>query len=181
MDNNFSACLAFTLLQEGGWSDDPRDPGGPTNQGITLATLRGELGQDAAIDDLRNMTNELRDHIYLARYWWPILGQVLPIGLDLLVFDEAVNTGVKESSVILQMALNSLGAELLVDGAIGQHTKDALKDMLTAGDLRGLLSAVSAQQVKFYQSLVDFPTFGNDWIKRAEARLATAQKMLVTV
>ena len=40
MDDNFDTCLAFTLKEEGGYSDNPADPGGATNMGITLATYR---------------------------------------------------------------------------------------------------------------------------------------------
>ena len=40
MDDNFDTCLAFTLQEEGGYSDNPADPGGATNMGITLATYR---------------------------------------------------------------------------------------------------------------------------------------------
>ena len=53
---NFPACLAFTLKFEGGFVNDPRDPGGPTNMGITIATLSHELGRAATIKDVRTLS-----------------------------------------------------------------------------------------------------------------------------
>ncbi len=61
---NFAIALAFTLGQEGGWSDDPNDPGGATNQGITLATFRDWCGASQTVDDLRDMSHDTRDEIY---------------------------------------------------------------------------------------------------------------------
>jgi Glycosyl hydrolase 108 len=92
MIDAFETCFAFTLRAEGGYVDDPADPGGPSNMGITLATLRQwsddpDLGA-AQVEDMR-----LRAAIYRSLYWNPLRADALPCGVDLMVFDMGVNAG----------------------------------------------------------------------------------------
>jgi lysozyme family protein len=93
MKANFPACLAITLKYEGGYSDNPRDPGGPTCRGITQrvydAYRHGPLGYRS----VRYIAeNEVQD-IYRHQYWDAIRGDDLPAGVDLIAFDIAVNSG----------------------------------------------------------------------------------------
>ena len=69
MKSNFDACLALVLKYEGGYVDHPRDPGGPTNMGITIATLSHELGHAATREDVRQMTRETAAAIYRKKFW----------------------------------------------------------------------------------------------------------------
>ena len=55
---NFEACLKFVLQFEGGFVNNPKDPGGPTNLGVTQATLSGFLGRQATIDEVKALTPE---------------------------------------------------------------------------------------------------------------------------
>jgi lysozyme family protein len=92
---NFQACVAFTLKYEGGKSDDPRDPGGRTMEGVTQATydayqIKKELGRR----DVYTMGAAERDEIYRHEYWDLVNGDGLRAGEDLCVFDFAVNSGV---------------------------------------------------------------------------------------
>ena len=77
MRQNFERCLACTLKEEGGWSDDPHDPGGATMRGVTLATYR-EYHPGASKDDLRHISDTDLQHIYRHGYWEPIKGDELP-------------------------------------------------------------------------------------------------------
>lgn len=90
---NYPECLAFTLRYEGGYVNNPRDPGGPTNMGITQATLSHELGRRATILDVRNLSKETAARIYQKKYWNLVDGDHLESGVDLLAFDIAVNSG----------------------------------------------------------------------------------------
>lgn len=91
--DNFRRCLEFTLQFEGGWSDHPRDPGGATMKGITLATFSQYLGRRATKTELRNITTSQMESIYRLRYWNLVDGDKLPAGVDLMLFDVAVNSG----------------------------------------------------------------------------------------
>ena len=90
MADTFDTCLAFTLRKEGGCVDDPADPGGAANMGITLATYRqwsdnAELGP-AQVQD---MTERTARAIYRSLYWNLLRADALPAGVDLSVFDMA--------------------------------------------------------------------------------------------
>jgi lysozyme family protein len=73
MANTFDTCLAFTLREEGGYVDNPADPGGATNMGITLATLC-QYTDDPQLGatQVRDMTVRTARAIYQALYWNPL-------------------------------------------------------------------------------------------------------------
>src|SRR3954447_9587673 len=89
----FANCLAFVLEEEGGYSDMPGDPGGATNMGITRATLADWRGAPVSKDDVLSLERDEAAAIYRRRYWDAIRGDELPAGLDLALFDDAVNSG----------------------------------------------------------------------------------------
>src|SRR5260370_12356466 len=124
MADMFDACLAFTLRAEGGYVDDPADPGGATNMGITLATYREWSGDPAfGPTQVEDMTERTARAIYRSLYWNPLRADALAIGLDLSVFDIGVNAGIWRSPRLLQRALGFTGEE--VDGCIGPETLGA--------------------------------------------------------
>ena len=90
---DFEKCMPYILRFEGGWSDNSHDPGGATQQGITLAVYRQSY-PGATVSDLRGMPNDRRDAIYRKLYWQAAACDGLPAGLDLCTFDAAVNSGV---------------------------------------------------------------------------------------
>src|ERR1700757_567135 len=125
MADAFADCLAFTLREEGGYVDDPADPGGATNMGITLATYR-EWSDDPAFGptQVEDMTERTARAIYQSLYWNPLRADALPIGVNLSVFDMGVNAGIWSSARLLQQALGFTGDE--VDGSIGPETLAAV-------------------------------------------------------
>src|SRR5215475_12529181 len=95
MADDFDTCLAFTLKEEGGYSDDPADPGGATNMGITLATYR-QWSDNPNLGPLQvqDMSERTARAIYRSLYWNPLRADALPAGVDLSVFDMGVNAGI---------------------------------------------------------------------------------------
>lgn len=95
VNDNFGLCLPFTLKYEGGYVNNPRDPGGPTNCGITQVTLSHELGRKATISEVRALkpTDAIVYEIYRKKYWNVIDGDMLPKGVAQIAFDIAVNMG----------------------------------------------------------------------------------------
>jgi lysozyme family protein len=162
--STFQTALVFTLSQEGGWSDNPADPGGATNKGITLRTLQA-FQHGATVDDLRHIPSATVEMIYQRDYWWPVDGDNLPAGVDLSVFDFGVNVGPRRSVEMLQSALG-----VAVDGDIGPLTYTALAN----SDVPTLLGNLRNSQQAYYAGLDDFVTFGRGWTNRTKARYAAA-------
>jgi len=173
MPDNFGTCLAFTLKEEGGYSDDPADPGGATNMGITLATYRQWADNpNLAPLQVRDLSERTARAIYRSLYWNPLRADALPAGVDLSVFDMGVNAGIWRSARPLQRALRFTGEE--VDGCIGPETLDAA----AMCDLRTLVTDLAEPQAAYYRSLAGFPIFGTGWLDRAEARRNAALAMI---
>ena len=122
MADTFDICLTFTLREEGGYVNDPSDPGGATNMGVTLATYR-QWSDDPNLGDVqvKDMTLKTARAIYRSLYWNPLRADALPPGVDLSVFDMGVDTGIWCSAKLLQQALGFTGDE--VDGSIGPDTE----------------------------------------------------------
>ena len=175
MAEDFDTCLSFTLREEGGFVDDPADPGGATNMGITLATLRSWTDDPATgVAQIRQMTSRMAEAIYGARYWNPIRGDALPRGVDLSVFDFGVNAGTYRSAMLLQQALGFPVGE--TDGCIGPQTLAAA----VKADACRLIEDLASRQAAYYRALADFPIFGRGWLARTAARRAAALAMIQT-
>lgn len=110
------------VAREGGFVNDPDDPGGATNFGVTIHTLRRlRPGQRIGVDDVRALTRDDAVEIYLDHYFArPRIGE-LPQPLWATVFDMYVNAGANAVR-ILQRLLNDMGQDIVVDGMIGPQT-----------------------------------------------------------
>jgi uncharacterized protein (TIGR02594 family) len=168
----FDSALAHVLEMEGGFSDDPYDPGGPTNFGITLkvfATWQGlklDAASQAALKaDLVRITPETVRSIYRAWYWLPARCADLPPPLAFMHFDAAVNHGVTGAARFLQTAV---GAD--VDGEIGPLTLAAVAGC----DVPAALYAYADLRRTRYRSLPHFWRFGRGWLARVDKTLARA-------
>ena len=138
MDSLFPACLDFTLANEGGFSDNPADPGGATFKGITLASLRDYWGDpDATVEDLRGLDPETISWFYQQRFWSPMQCGVLPAGIDLMIFDHGVNVGkarpvpmmqrllaVDDDGIVGPITLAAISARTRMDSSAHEHEDD---------------------------------------------------------
>jgi lysozyme family protein len=146
---DLSKCLPITLQFEGGWSDNPKDPGGATMNGITLATFR-RYRPNATAADLRAISPEVRQVIYADGYWKPISGDNLPSGVDLAAFDYAVNSGVGAANKALA-------------ASAGLPPVDRVK-------------AICARRLSILQGLKTWAYFGKGWGARVAQVMATGIK-----
>lgn len=156
-DDRFARSVAFVLKHEGGFVDHPRDPGGATNMGITVATLRDWRGRLTSIDEVKNLTEHEARQIYRMRYWNPVNGDMLPQGVNLSVFDFAVNAGVGRAVRTLQRIVGAPD-----DGAIGPVTMAAVKGIPE----KDLIIRFAQARREFYKGLSTFDAFGRGWIRR---------------
>ncbi len=173
-------------LSEGGFVNDPADPGGATNRGVTLATLRRlhiDLDGDgqSGLTDLRALTLEQAADIFLRDYYFRPRIDALPEAVQPSVFDMQVNSGM-QAVHILQKLLNRMGFPCAVDGSIGPQTRAATgAAALAAPD--HLADAYGIARRNYYYALADArPTLRKfarardgtkgGWIIRAERFLA---------
>ncbi len=114
------------VAREGGYVNDPADPGGATKYGVTLGTMR-RLGLDLTGDgrvseaDVRKLTRERAVDIFVEHYFHRPRISDLPGALQPSVFDMYVNAG-SNAVKILQQLLNDMGEAISDDGVIGPLT-----------------------------------------------------------
>lgn len=157
----FARALDHVFQWEGGFSDDPADPGGATRFGITRATLADWRGEAASVADVRTLD---RDEA-AAIYWDACRCGAMPAGLELLVFDAAVNQGPVRAVRLLQAALR-----VRQDGQIGPVTLDAAR----SADTRAAIIEFAARRMEAYGMLATFPRFGLGWSRRLMDGVAAA-------
>ncbi|MBU6246482.1 MAG: hypothetical protein KGN77_01900 [Xanthomonadaceae bacterium] len=158
---NWLPCIDFTLASEGGLTNDAGDPGGLTNFGIS---------QRAYPDlDIARLNQNDAETIYRRDYWNKVAGDALPAGIDLMVFDMAVNAGIGRSAEIFQRCL---GVD--ADGVIGPATLAAVQCAAPGP----LITAIGAAQLAFYQALPGWVEFGRGWAARVARRVDAATGML---
>jgi lysozyme family protein len=161
---DFDDCLSITLREEGGFVDDPQDSGGMTNLGVTRRVWEAWTHQPASEADMRALTSAAVAPLYRAQYWNAVVGDQLPSGIDLCVFDFAVNGGVSRAARTLQACVGAVQ-----DGHIGPATLAAV-----AGHA-GLIDAYQNAREAFYRGLPTFAHFGNGWTARTERIRARAK------
>lgn len=168
MKDNFDRCLAEVLRHEGKWADHPIDPGGATMQGITLRTYSRWIGRLVTKEELFNMPSAHRDAIYREEYYDKVRGNELPKGVDLCLFDYAVNSGPKRAIVAVQEAL-----AVNADGVLGPVTMGAIQK----ADPKTLIPWVCEYRLAFLQRLPIWDTFGGGWYVRVKDVKREAMEM----
>lgn len=156
---NFDQAFDRLIGFEGGYSNNPMDPGGETMFGITarVARTHGYTG------DMRSLTRDKAKEIAKAEYWTPCRADELPDVFKFDVFDGAYNSGVSQSIKWLQRAV---GVD--DDGRIGPGTLAAAQG---ANPLA--IARYNGQRLRFMTDLGTFGQFGKGWARRIAANLST--------
>lgn len=168
MQADFPKCLAFLLAHEGGFSNNPTDPGGITNLGVTKRQWEAYVGHSVIEQDIRNLTPVRVESFYKTRYWDAVKGDDLPAGLDHCLFDTCVNSGPGRAIVILQKILG-----VVTDAAMGPHTLDAAYKQATAR----LVDLYCRARMDFLKTLPTWSTFGKGWEARVTQVEAEADSL----
>jgi lysozyme family protein len=151
------------LVHEGGYTNHPSDPGGPTNFGITIFDYRKYVKPDATAADVKAMKLDEAKAIYRAKYWDAQRCDELPAGVDYAVFDYGVNSGIGRPGKVLRCALRLPDNTSVVN--------DAVVSAARASDAKALVIAICDERLRFLQSLKTWPVFGAGWGRRvAEVR-----------
>ena len=170
---DFEVYFPKLLVHEGGFVNDPDDPGGATNKGITLKTFESYaeslLEIDPTLENLKNLTDDQAKQIYKLEYWDKVHGDDIQLqDLAEIVFDFFVNAGA-HASELLQRTLNQLGASLKVDGEIGENT---LKALVNADPIK-VYRRYKQGRIDYYNRLVSqnpsLRKFLQGWLNRVNS------------
>jgi len=161
MDERFLRAVEFVLAHEGGYVNDPADPGGETKWGISRRSYP-EL-------DIANLTREDAIAIYY-RDWWQRYGydRLMSPTIAAKVLDLSVHVGPRQAHMMLQRALHAVGRrDVAVDGIIGPKTISAAN----AAPPDALLAALRAEAAAYYRQLIErnpaLKKYERGWMNRA--------------
>ena len=159
MTDNFKECLDLVLKSEGGFVNNPAEPGVMTILGVTKRVWEEYTGHEADEKEMRSLTPEKVAPLYEQKYWRPCYGEVLPRGLDFVVFSMGVNAGPGRSVKLLQSTIGCVP-----DGIIGPSTRS----LICVSNSATLITKFSESRRDYYRSLKTFPIFGRGWLSRVD-------------
>lgn len=154
MLTGFQKAVAYILRPdvEGGLVEDPQDPGGITNHGISLRSH-----PDMTADQIRALTPDGAVEIYQREYWVHVHGDELPDPIAFALLDVSVNSGVSEGIKLLQHALG-----ITVDGVMGPQTIRAA----CAAHPKDIVRDLSDRRLEFMESQPNYAHDGRGWRRR---------------
>ena len=168
-NSSYDEALRRLLAHEGGYSNHPSDPGGPTNFGITIHDYRQYVKPNATAADVRGMKLAEATRIYREKYWNAMRCDELPAGVDYAVFDYGVNSGIGRSGKVLKRVLG-----------LDASTSTVTPPVIAAAKKRAaseLIAAICDERLRFLQSLKTWPVFGKGWGRRVKEVSAAALAM----
>ena len=163
--HSYDESLRRLLIHEGGYSNHPQDPGGPTNYGITIHDARKYWKADATAADVRAMPIEVAKGIYKSKYWNALRCDELPPGVDYSVFDYGVNSGTSRAAKVFQRVL-----AVPVTGGVDDLAVAAARER----NASAIITAICDERLRFLQGLSTWPVFGAGWGRRVREVRAAA-------
>lgn len=164
MQSTYDAALERLLAHEGGYTNHPADPGGPTNFGITIYDYRKYVMPNATAADVRAMSLADAKRIYRSKYWDSQSLDLFEPGPDYCLFDYGVNSGIGRSGRVLRRVLG-----------MRDDIYEITPDVIAAANERNaaeLSSMICAERLRFLQSLKTWSVFGKGWGRRVSEVLA---------
>jgi len=165
MKRNWNKIFGWELASEGGYVNNPEDPGGATNMGVTQRTYDATTGLNKSVKMITEA--EVRD-IFNAQYFQKVMGDDLPDGLDYAVVDYAINSGPSRAVKALQRQLN-----VTADGIMGAQTLRAIKTSNIPHD--EMIVTYCTDRLNWMKRLKTWKTFGRGWSARVMGREIGAQ------
>lgn len=170
--NGVRALAEEIVAREGGFVNDPDDPGGPTKYGVTLATLRGagiDNTGDGRVDisDVAALRSDQAVSLFVERYFLRPHLDLLPEALQPGVFDMYVNAG-STAVKILQRLLNSPQVPVLDDGVIGAKTIAAVRAAACARGAEALARDYAMARRDYYYALAGARPSSRKYVRRRD-------------
>jgi lysozyme family protein len=165
-------CLFYILEKEGGYSNNPSDKGGATNHGITQRVYNKYLTDcQLPLRSVEEIDMHEVSNIYQKEYWDKCKCSNIPIPLDIVVLDAAVQHGTSRASKWLQQCVGEV-----VDGIIGDKTLYALHTYVVAKRLQEIINKYLSLRTSFYSQIIkNDPTqkvFEKGWKNRMDSLVA---------
>ncbi|MBI4275442.1 MAG: glycoside hydrolase family 108 protein [Rhizobiales bacterium] len=173
--SSYDEALRRVLAHEGGYTNHPSDPGGPTNYGITIHDYRKYVKPGATAADVRAMTLAEAKAIYRSKYWNALRCDELPAGVDYATFDYCVNSGVGRAGKVLRRVLDLQDDSYVVT--------DTVLAALRGRDASNVVAAICDERLAFLKRLKTWPVFGRGWgprvadVRRAALAMAKGAKL----
>lgn len=158
MSLSFQQIFDRLIGHEGGYVDDPRDPGGETNWGVTKRTAQA----NGYTGNMKTMTRQQAYEIYRRAFWVRYNCEQMPDAVAYQFFDAAVNHGFGNASRMLQRAVG-----VLDDGIIGKYSLEAIN----SNPISDTLMVLNGERLNFYTRLKNFDRFGKGWVNRVAQNL----------
>lgn len=158
MSLTFQQIFDRLIGHEGGYVDDPRDPGGETNWGVTKRTAMA----NGYTGNMKTMTRQQAYEIYRRAFWLRYNCEQMPDAVAYQFFDAAVNHGFGNASRMLQRAVG-----VLDDGIIGKYSLEAIN----RNPISDTLMVLNGERLNFYTRLKNFDRFGKGWVNRVAQNL----------
>lgn len=156
----FDSLIGKILAHEGGYVNDPKDPGGETKYGISKRSYPTR--------DIKNLTQEEARDIYYSDWYLKLrLNQVYEDSIAQKILDTAINIGPKTCIQLLQRTLTFIGNPVVADGVMGPQTIAAINK----ANPTLLLAHLRDKQAGYYNQLIErnpeLQRFRTGWVKRA--------------
>ena len=158
MSLTFQQIFDRLIGHEGGYVNDPRDPGGETNWGVTKRTAQA----NGYTGNMKTMTRQQAYEIYRRAFWLRYNCEQMPDAVAYQFFDAAVNHGFGNASRMLQRAVG-----VLDDGIIGKYSLEAIN----SNPISDTLMVLNGERLNFYTRLKNFDRFGKGWVNRVAQNL----------
>lgn len=158
MSLSFKQIFDRLIGHEGGYVNDPRDPGGETNWGVTKRTAQA----NGYTGDMKTMARQQAYEIYHRAFWVRYQCDQMPPAIAYQFFDAAVNHGFGNASRMLQRAVG-----VLDDGIIGKYSLEAIN----RNPISDTLMVLNGERLNFYTRLEKFDRYGKGWVNRVAQNL----------
>lgn len=159
MPSDFNLAIPVVLANEGGYVNNPADPGGETNFGISKRAYPNV--------DIKNLTKEAAAEIYRHDYWR--FGDLNSQDIATKLLDMSVNIGIKRAVTLCQISINDIGGHCNVDGKWGPSTESTVN----GSEANVLLPEIRASQSHYYTNLVaqrpELYQFLRGWLRRVQS------------
>jgi lysozyme family protein len=160
------------LAAEPGWVEDPRDRGGPTKLGVTLATLAAWRKREVTLPELKALQAPEASDLYRALFWNAVKGDDLPGGIDVYAAVFAVLSGPRRAAKVMQQTLGLPADD--IDGYVGPVTIQAARAVAPLP----LLDDYHEAHVAYLRTLPEWPRWGGEWTTRCERIRRKAEALL---
>lgn len=158
MSLTFQQIFDRLIGHEGGYVNDPRDPGGETNWGVTKRTAQA----NGYTGNMKTMTRQQAYEIYYRAFWLRYNCEQMPDAVAYQFFDAAVNHSFGNASRMLQRAVG-----VLDDGIIGKYSLEAIN----RNPISDTLMMLNGERLNFYIRLKNFDRYGKGWVNRVAQNL----------